>query len=155
VAEAPAPEGRASAAWRRYLRFQYRLIRLLGPFVTPYWRAWGLGNVVELRVTGRRTGRPRPILLGLLRDGDRWFLGHPNGDVAWTRNLEAAGQAELCLSWPRAIPISARRLPPGSLRERAIQSTGQHVFPGNVVYRLARRHIRAVGVYFLVEPAIS
>ena len=144
---------RASRAWTLYLRLQYRLIRLLDPLVRPWWRGYGLGNIVELRVPGRRSGRPRPVLLGLLRDGNRWFLGHPNGDVPWTRNLEAAGAAELSLSWPGAIEIQATRLPDGELRDRAILATGQHVFPGNVVYRLARSHIRAVGTYFLIEPA--
>jgi hypothetical protein len=147
------PRPRASRAWHRYLRAQYRLIRLLDPLVAPWWRAWGLGNVVELRVVGRRTGRPRPVLLGLLRDGNRWFLGHPNGDVPWTRNLEAAETADLALAWPNAIPIRATRLADGELRDRAILATGQHVFPGNLVYRLARAHIRAVGTYFLIEPA--
>jgi len=148
-----APPGRESAAWRVYLRARYRLIRLLDPFARSWWQAFGLGNVVEVRVAGRRTGQTRSILLGLLRDGDRWFLGHPNGDAAWTRNLEAAGRAELSFAWPRTVPITVARLPHGELRERAIRSTGQHVFPGNVVYRLARSHIRAVGVYFLVELA--
>jgi hypothetical protein len=145
------PEPRASSAWRWYLRAQYRLIRLLDPLVATFWRAYGLGNVVELQVPGRRTGRPRPILLGLLRDGDRWFLGHPNGDVAWTRNLEAAETARLSFHYPTAVPIRATRLPPGELRDRAVLATGQHVFPGNIVYRLARAHVRAVGVYFSIE----
>lgn len=145
------PEPRASGAWRRYLRIQYRFIRLLGPILHPFWRGYGLGNIVELRVVGHRSGRPRPILLGLLQSGGHWFLGHPNGDVVWTRNLEAAGTAELSLSWPATIPIRATRLPHGELRDQAILATSQHVFPGNVVYRLARRHVRAVGTYFLVE----
>lgn len=145
------PPARASGAWRRYLRVQYRLIRVLDPLVAPWWRGYGLGNVVELRVVGRRTGRPRRVLLGLLRSDGHWFLGHPNGDVAWTRNLEAAGTADLSLSWPTTIPIRATRLPDGELRDQAILATSQHVFPGNIVYRLARRHIRAVGTYFLVE----
>ena len=145
------PPPRASGAWRRYLPIQYRLIRLLDPVISPWWRGYGLGNVVELRVVGRRTGRPRRVLLGLLRSDGHWFLGHPNGDVAWTRNLEAAGTAELSLSWPATIPIRATRLPDGELRDQAILATSQHVFPGNIVYRLARRHIRAVGTYFLVE----
>jgi hypothetical protein len=145
----PAP--RFSGAWHRYLPIQYRLIRLLDPLVRVIWRAFGLGNVVELRVAGRRTGRERRILLGLLRAGDRWFVGHPNGDVAWTRNLEAAGAAELVFRPPTAIPIRASRLRDGELRDRAISSTGQHVFPGNLVYRLARRHILAAGTYFLIE----
>lgn len=145
----PAPH--RSTLWDWYLRGQYRLIRLVAPFVSTWWKGYGLGNVVELRVVGRQSGKPRPVLLGLLRDGDRWFLGHPNGDVPWTRNLEAAGTAELVLRWPRAVPMRATRLPPGDLRDRAILATSQHVFPGNVVYRLARAHIRAVGTYFEVE----
>jgi Domain of unknown function (DUF385). len=145
----PAP--RFSAAWHRWLPIQYRLIALLDPLVRLVWRGFGLGNIIELRVRGRRTGQTRTVLLGLLRDGDRWFLGHPNGDVAWTRNLEAAGAAELVFRPPTALPVRAQLLPPGELRDRAIASTGQHVFPGNLIYRLARAHVRAVGTYFLIE----
>jgi len=147
------PEPHASVVWRWYFRAQYRLIRLLAPFVATFWKAYGLGNVVELRVVGRRTSRPRPILLGLLQDGDRWFLGHPNGDAAWTRNLQAAGTATLSFRYPTVVAITAARLPAGELRDRAILATGQHVFPGNIVYRLARAHVRAVGVYFAIELA--
>src|SRR6185369_3758563 len=107
--------------------------------------------IVELRVVGRRTGLTRSVPLGLLRDGGRWFLGHPNGDVPWTLNLEAAGTALLTVRPPTAIAVRARRLEPGELRDRAIAATGQHVFPGNLVYRLARAHVRAVGAYFLIE----
>ena len=149
--ELPAP--RASRFWRQYLPIQYRLIRLLDPLVRAWWRAFGLGNVVELRVAGRRSGRGRSVLLGLLRDDGRWFLGHPNGDVSWTRNLEAAGTADLVFHGLPPMTIRASRLPAGALRDRAILATGQHVFPGNVVYRLARAHIRAVGAYFSIEPA--
>jgi hypothetical protein len=145
----PAP--RFSRFWNRWLPIQYRLIRLLGPFARTVWRGYGLGNVVELQVTGRHTGRTRRVLLGLLRDGDRWFLGHPNGDVAWTRNLQAAGRAALVFRPPTTVPIRATLLEPGELRDRAILATGQHVFPGNLVYRLARRHVLAAGTYFLIE----
>src|SRR3954464_7047169 len=148
-ASLPAP--RRSEAWHRYLPIQYRLIRLIDPLVRRWWQSAGLGNVVELRVRGRRTGLPRPILLGLLREGDRWFLGHPNGDVAWTRNLEAAGSAELAFPGGSVLGVRATRLPPGELRDRAIPATRQHVFPGNLIYRLAWPHIRAVGTYFLIE----
>jgi hypothetical protein len=130
----------------------YGLLALLDPLVRRWWRAAGLGNVVELRVEGRRSGRPRAVLLGLLRDGNRWFLGHPNGDVEWTRNLEAAGDAELAFRGLPSLPVRAYRLQPGDVRDRAILATGQHPFPGNLVYRLARAHIRAVGAFFAVEP---
>jgi hypothetical protein len=145
----PAP--RFSRFWHRWFPIQYRIIRLLDPFARFQWRGFGLGNVVELQVTGRRTGRPRRILLGLLRDGDRWFLGHPNGDVAWTLNLEAAGEARIVFRPPTTVAVRATRLQPGQLRDRAIASTGQHVFPGNLIYRIARRHILAAGTYFLIE----
>jgi hypothetical protein len=145
----PAP--RRSAFWNRWLPVQYRIIRLLDPLVRPIWRGFGLGNIVELRVVGRHSGATRSVLLGLLRNGDRWFLGHPNGDVAWTLNLEAAETALLVIRPPTLLAIQARRLEPGELRDRAIASTGQHVFPGNLIYRLARAHIRAVGTYFLIE----
>ena len=146
----PAP--RASTAWRLYLRAQYRLIRLLRPVARAYWRGYGLGNVVELHVAGRRTGRDRPVLLGLLRSDGEWFLGHPNGDTAWTRNLAAAGVGRITVSWPAStLDITARRLEAGPERDRAILATGQHVFPGNLVYRLARRHISAVGAYFAIH----
>ena len=151
-AELP-PQGPAGLdRWRFYLRAQYRLIRILGRWRGQFWRGYGLGNVVELHVPGRRTGRDRPVLLGLLRSDGDWFLGHPNGETAWTRNLAAAGGGRLTLSWPTSIlDITARRLEPGEERDRAILATGQHVFPGNIVYRLARRHIRAVGAYFAIE----
>jgi hypothetical protein len=144
---------RFSAAWHRYFPIQYALIRLLDPLVRLVWRTTGLGNVVELRVPGRRTGMPRRVLLGLLRDGSHLFLGHPNGHVAWTRNLAAAGGAELVFRPPTAVAIRAGELTAGDLRDRAILATGQHVFPGNLVYRLARRHILAAGAYFEIEIA--
>lgn len=149
------PPARPSGFWRRYLPIQYRLIRLLDPLVRSQWRAFGLGNVVELRVAGRRSGRIRTVLLGLLEAEGRWFLGHPNGDVDWTRNLEAAGTADLAFHGRPTLTIRATRLPNGYLRDRAILATRQHVFPGNIVYRLARRHIRAVGTFFEVERATT
>lgn len=149
----PLPPARRSAAWQRFFPVEYRLIRFLDPVVRWWWLAAGLGNVVELRVPGRRTGATRSVLLGLLREGDQWFLGHPNGDVAWTRNLEAADVAEIAFHGRGTLRVRATRLAPGDLRDRAIAATQQHVFPGNLVYRLAWPHIRAVGAYFLIEPA--
>ena len=146
------PVARESRFWRRGLPAMYALIGLLDPLIRAWWRSFGLGNVVELEVPGRRTGHPRRVLLGLLRDGNRWFLGHPNGDVAWTRNLEAAGEADLHFRGLPPMPVRAHRLPDGDLRNRAILATHQHPFPGNLVYRLARSHIRAFGTFFAIEP---
>ena len=135
----------------------YGFLKLTDPLVRSSWRTSGagLGNVVELRVAGRKTGVYRRVLLTLLVDGDRWFLGHPNGDVAWTRNLQAAGTADI--AFRRGAPLSVRavRLEPGDERDRAIRATRQQPFPANIVYGLARAHIRAVGAFFVVEPVVA
>ena len=149
----PAP--RASGFWRRALPAQYAVVKFLDPLIRNSWQVsgLGLGNVVELRVAGRRSGIYRRTLLTLLVDGDRWFLGHPNGDVAWTRNLEAAGTADIAFRGSAPVPVVARRLEAGQERDRVFRTFNQHPFPANIVYRLARAHIRAVGVYFAIEPA--
>ena len=148
--ELPAP--RESGFWRRGLPAMYRVIRFMDPLIRREWRStgFGLGNVVELRVVGRRTGQYRSVLLTLLRVGDRWFLGHPNGHVAWTLNLEAAGTADLKFARTVPIPVRARRLQ-GDERDVVMGTVVHHPFPGNLVYRLARAHIRAVGVYFAID----
>jgi hypothetical protein len=126
----------------------------IDPLVRGWYRGRGIGNTVDLIVPGRRTGRPRPVLLGLLRVGDRVYLGHPNGDVAWTRNLEAAGAGEVRPHDFPAFTVRPVRLGDGDERDAVISATWhQHPFPGNVLYFLARRHIRAVGAYFRLEPA--
>ena len=148
------PVSRESRFWRRALPAMYAVLGFLDPVIRASWRgtAAGTGKFVDLRVAGRRTGAYRQVLLTLLVDGDRWFLGHPNGDVAWTRNLEAAGTADITFARGGPVTVRASRLEPGELRDRAVLATRQQPFPANVVYRLARRHVRAVGVFFAIEP---
>jgi hypothetical protein len=144
-----------SRAWSLSVRGLYRMLRWLDPLLRSAHRAYGIGNLVELRLPGRRTGRPITTLLGLLRSGGQIYLGHPNGDCAWTRNLEAAGGGELILRGLPPVEIRAVRLAAGPEREGVIRSTGQHPFPGNAIYRLGRRHVLAVGTYFRLEPLVS
>jgi hypothetical protein len=142
--------GLMSRFWRMAFVVQYRLLALIDPLVRAWWRRFGLGNVVELRVA-RRNGRgSRSRLVGLLRVDDALYLGHPNGPVGWTRDLEAAGEAVLIRPRDEEFAITARRLAVGDEREAAIRATNQHPFPGNLVYRLGRRHVRNVGVFFRV-----
>jgi len=140
-----------SRGWSITWRLAYRLIRILDPLIRVLWRlrpGW-LARLVELRVLGRRTGRPRRTLLTLLVVDGRMYVGHPNGQVAWTRNLEAAGEAELESADGSRGHVRAERLPRGPERERAIRATWtQQPFPANVLYAVAGDHIRDVGVYF-------
>jgi len=143
-----------SRFWKRAYRVQYRILALMDPIVRRLWGRFGIGITVDVTVPRRDGTGDRSRLLGLLRVGDKRYLGHPNGDVGWTRDLEAAGGGSY--RWPRAAPswFRATRLEPGTEREAAIRATWQQPFPGNIMYRLGRRHIRAVGVFFrLDEPA--
>jgi hypothetical protein len=137
--------------WDPAFRLLYRLLGWLDPAIRAVWERAGLGNVIELRVPSRRTGRRRTVLIGLLRAGDEWYIGHPNGDAAWTRDVEAASALELRPYRGDPLVLRAVRLGPGDERERAIRATGQHPFPGNLIYRLGRGHVRAAGVYFRLE----
>jgi hypothetical protein len=137
-----------SRFWRAAFRLQYRILAAIDPFVRRVWRRKGIGNIVELEVA-RRTGRSsRARLVGVLHDNGRSYIGHPNGDAGWTRDLEATGEGVIRYHNGTEWRFTAERISAGDERERVIRSTGQHPFPGNLVYRLGRRQVRAVGVYF-------
>lgn len=137
--------------WTFTLHGMYWLLAMMDPLIRWFWRGYGLGNVVEFRVP-TRGGGVRSRMLGILRADGRLYVGHPNGPVGWTRDLDAAGRA--IIVWPggELRDVRADRLPAGIERGAAIRATGQHPFPGNLIYRLARRHVGAVGVYFRITP---
>jgi hypothetical protein len=135
----------------------YRFLRLVDPLIRIYWRARlpGLARVVDLETIGRRSGRPRQILVTLLSGDGRRYIGHPNGSAVWTRNLEAAGEA--IVRDPTGAPTAVRavRLEPGPVRDAVVRSAwSQQPFPANLVYWLARDHVRAVGLYFRLEDRL-
>ena len=146
---------RRSALWSAVFRVSYRLVRLVDPLL----RSWiangmpGLGRTVELRTLGRRTGRPRVVLLTLLTVEGRRYVGHPNGRSAWTDNVGATGWAELDPPGPGGPRFAAVPLAPGPERDAVIRATwSQQPFPANLLYRAAARHVAAVGVYFRLDP---
>lgn len=141
-----------SSFWRVAFRMQYWLLRMIDPLVRAWWSRSGIGNVVELRVPRRNGGGVRSRMVGVLRSGGREYLGHPNGDVGWTRDLAAAGGASLVLPGGGELEFRATRLGPGEERDGAIRATSQHPFPGNMVYRLGRRHVTKTGVFFRLDP---
>lgn len=141
-----------SSFWRYAFGLQYRVLAWLDPVIRAFWKRYGIGVTVELTVARRKTGQPRSRLVGLLRAYDRDYVGHPNGDVGWTRDLAAAGTATITWASGDGVELAATRLSSGDERTAAIRATSQQPFPGNVIYRLARRHILRVGVYFRMDP---
>ena len=144
-----------SRGWRLWFRAMYRVLRWLDPFLRWWWRSDlpPLGRSIVVEVAGRRSGRPRSVLVTLLVVDGVGYVGHPNGAAAWTRNVEGAGLVTLVDHLGGVSRRRAVRLGRGPERDAVIRATwSQQPFPGNVIYSLARRHVRAVGVYFRLEP---
>ena len=144
---------RRSGAWSLVLVGAYAFIRLIDPVVRWTWFSVGLGITSRLTVRGRRTGRERSVLVGLIRVDGRWYVGHPNGEVAWTANLRSAGRARIAPRPEAPLDVVAQPLAPGEERDAVILATAaQQPFPANLLYRGAQGHILAAGCYFRLEP---
>ncbi len=144
---------RRSNAWNAAFHAAYAFIRILDPLLRWTWFSVGLGITSRVTVSGRRTGRDRSVLVGVIRLRGGWYIGHPNGDVAWTRNLGAAGVARVAPRPEASVDMRAAPLAAGSERDEVIAAAGtQQPFPANLLYRAARRHILSEGRYFRLEP---
>lgn len=91
-----------------------------------------------LTVRGRKSGLPRTTPVNLIEDQGRRWLVAPYGEVAWVRNVRAAGEVEL------------RR---GGSTERCLarEATAEEAVP---VLRSYLRQLRlVVGSYFDVTPS--
>ena len=145
---------RRSAFWTVALRVQYAVLRLVDPLVRWAWFSVGIGITSRLTVRGRRSGRERSVLVGLLRVDGHWYVGHPNGEVGWTANLREAGRARIEQRPESPFEVIATPIDHGPERDAVIRATAaQQPFPGNLVYRAARRHILSEGRYFRLEAA--
>ncbi len=143
---------RRSAAWNVTWRAAYALIRVMDPLLRWTWFSVGLGITSRLTVRGRKTGRERSVLVGLIRVGGHWYVGHPNGEVAWTRNLRSLGSARLAPRPEAPVDVTAAPLELGAERDAVIIATAeQQPFPANLLYRGARGHILSEGRYFRLE----
>lgn len=149
---------RGSVFWHVSFRIMYRFLRLIDPLIRS-WQAQGLpglDGVVRLSVAGRRSGRVRRTLLTLLHVGDRWYVGHPDGETGWTRNVDAAGVVSIDPAAAGGDEFRAVRLVAGPERDAVVGATSvQQPFPANLIYRAAARHVHAAGVYFRLEASRS
>jgi deazaflavin-dependent oxidoreductase (nitroreductase family) len=138
--------------WHAFFPRFYRLLRVIEPLLRRWLRLRGIRNTVQLTVRGRRSGAPRRVLLGLLRVDGRPYLGHPDGHCAWTLNLEAAGRGHVAVPGRGDSRVIPTLLPAGPERDAVIRATfRQHPFPGNVLYWLARDHIRDAGRFYRLD----
>lgn len=48
-----------------------------------------------LQVTGRKTGRPRAVVVNVLTVDGADYLVSPRGNTQWARNVRAAGQVQI------------------------------------------------------------
>ncbi|MGH2382388.1 MAG: hypothetical protein ACRDG7_14380 [Candidatus Limnocylindria bacterium] len=145
---------RRSTAWSATFHVAYAFIRGIDPLLRWTWFSVGLGVTSRLSVRGRRTGRERSVLVGLIRVDGRWYVGHPNGEVAWTRNLRSRALARVAPRPGAPIDVTAEPLEHGAERDAVIMATAeQQPFPANLLYRAARRHILSEGSYFRLEPS--
>ncbi|MCA1572865.1 MAG: hypothetical protein LC798_21750 [Chloroflexi bacterium] len=144
---------RRSATWSLVFRATYAFLRIVDPLLRWTWFSVGIGITSRLSVRGRRTGRERSVLVGLIRVDGHWYVGHPNGNVAWIRNLASSGSARVAPRPEEPVDVAATPLEPGAERSAVIVATAeQQPFPGNLLYRAARRHILSEGRYFRLEP---
>jgi hypothetical protein len=144
---------RYSSWWSATFHVAYAFLRFLDPFLRWTWFSVGLGITSKLTVPGRRTGRERSVLVGLMKVRGRWYVGHPNGEVAWTANLRNAGRATIAPRPEAPVDVTAELLPLGLERDAVIVAAAeQQPFPANLLYRSARRHILSAGTYFRLEP---
>jgi len=105
-----------------------------------------------LTVRGRISGRERSVLVGLIELNGGWYVGHPNGEVRWTANLQSAGRGRIALRSDVQLEVTAEPLADGSERDAVIRATArQQPFPANLLYRAARRHILREGRYFRLD----
>jgi deazaflavin-dependent oxidoreductase (nitroreductase family) len=78
----------------------------------PVGRALGLDMIV-VTTTGRRTGTPRTVPLGAVRDGDRWLVVGSNAGrdeaPAWALNMEANPEVTVVVRGSEPLPYLAHR----------------------------------------------
>jgi deazaflavin-dependent oxidoreductase (nitroreductase family) len=60
-----------------------------------------IAGTTALRVRGRKTGKVRRVVINLLTVDGREYVVSPRGNTQWSRNVRAAGVAEIGPLWRR------------------------------------------------------
>jgi hypothetical protein len=112
--------------------------------------------IVELGLVGRRTGLPRPVLVGLLRIDDRLYVGHPSGSTPWLANLAAADAVTLRARNRPQLRVHSTPLVLGLERDAAIRAAArQEPLPMRPIFWASRRHSLRAGVYHRLDVIVD
>jgi deazaflavin-dependent oxidoreductase (nitroreductase family) len=60
-----------------------------------------IAGTTALQVRGRKTGKPRGVVINLLHTGDHDYAVSPRGNTQWARNARAAGTVQTGPRWRR------------------------------------------------------
>jgi hypothetical protein len=141
-------------AWRATWRVLFAITRRTGPLMRAF-RGLPLpstSEIVELHLVGRRTGRPRRVLVGMSRIDGRMYVGHPNGPTPWLANLAATDAATLQIKHQPAVQVRSVPLRLGPERDAAIRATArQEWLFVRPFYWASQRHILRAGVYHRLD----
>ena len=98
-----------------------------------------MGPLTLLTVRGRSTGRPRSSAVALLqRDGRLWLVA-AFGEVNWTRNLRAAGQATLTRGRIRQAMVALELTPEAA--GRVLKDAVGPASPSRLIAVFLRRYL--------------
>jgi deazaflavin-dependent oxidoreductase (nitroreductase family) len=81
-----------------------------------------------LRVRGRKTGKPRGVVINLLTVDGVDYVVAPRGNTQWVRNVRAAGEVEMGSRWRRertTVTEVADDAKPDILRSYLVRWYGQ------------------------------
>lgn len=147
-----ADKARLPPRWfmRLFWVLHRRLYRLTGGRLGLWRPKRGRGGAMRLTTIGRRTGRPRTVILGYFEDGPNLVTMAMNGwgdaEPAWWLNLQAQPDAEVDVTGtPRLVTARAAR---GEERER-LWARWQAIDKGLDAYA-ARRSVETAVV--VLEP---
>jgi hypothetical protein len=152
---APARVDAGSLGWRLAWRGMYAIVRHLAPLVRLVVAAevpTFPDRILELSLVGRRSGRPRTVLVTLITIRGRWYVGHPNGRAGWLANLAAAESISARILGQAPVRVRSVPLALGVERTAVIRETArQQPILARQLYRAAQRHILRAGVYYRLE----
>ena len=113
------------------------------------------GPNVPLTIRGRTSGQPRTTPIAVVEvDGRRFVMG-AYGDVQWTKNLRAAGEAEI-RHGSATEQVLARELTPDEAEDWFANTLGPYVRRQNRFFRLfARGFFGTVAPDILDDPATA